>query len=66
MPGMGEPGGLPSMGSHGVGHNWSDLAATAAGTSNNTILLLGDGPQHLTSKDNWKKILKTNKKQQQK
>ena len=26
-PGMGEPGGLPSMGSHRVGHNWSDLAA---------------------------------------
>ena len=27
----GEPGGLPSMGSHRVGHNWSDLAAAAAG-----------------------------------
>ena len=27
MPGMGEPGGLPSMGSHRVGHDWSDLAA---------------------------------------
>ena len=25
--GWGEPGGLLSMGSHGVGHNWSDLAA---------------------------------------
>ena len=25
-----EPGGLPSMGSHRVGHDWSDLAATAA------------------------------------
>ena len=30
IPGMGEPGGLPSMGSHTVGHNWSDLAAAAA------------------------------------
>ena len=30
IPGMGEPGGLPSMGSHRVGHNWSDLAAVAA------------------------------------
>ena len=30
MPGTGEPGGLPSMGSHRVGHNWSDLAAAAA------------------------------------
>ena len=31
IPGMAEPGGLPSMGSHRVGHDWSDLAATAAG-----------------------------------
>ena len=30
IPGTGEPGGLPSMGSHGVGHDWSDLAAAAA------------------------------------
>ena len=30
LPGMGEPGGLPSMGSHRVGHDWSDLAAAAA------------------------------------
>ena len=29
-PGMGEPGGLPSMGLHRVGHDWSDLAAAAA------------------------------------
>ena len=28
--GMGEPGELPSMGSHRVGHDWSDLAAAAA------------------------------------
>ena len=27
IPGMGKPGGLPSMGSHRVGHDWSDLAA---------------------------------------
>ena len=30
IPGTGEPGGLPSMGSHRVGHDWSDLAAVAA------------------------------------
>ena len=30
IPGMGEPGGLPPMGSHRVGHDWSDLAAAAA------------------------------------
>ena len=29
-PGTGEPGGLLSMGSHRVGHDWSDLAAAAA------------------------------------
>ena len=30
IPGTGEPGGLPSLGSHRVGHDWSDLAAAAA------------------------------------
>ena len=30
IPGTGEPGGLPPMGSHRVGHDWSDLAAAAA------------------------------------
>ena len=30
IPGTAEPGGLPSMGSHRVGHDWSDLAAGAA------------------------------------
>ena len=29
IPGTGEPGGLPSMVSHRVGHDWSDLAAHA-------------------------------------
>ena len=32
IPGMGEPGGLLSLGSHRVGHDWSNLAvAVAAG-----------------------------------
>ena len=30
IPGTGEPGGLPSMGLHRVGHDWRDLAAAAA------------------------------------
>ena len=30
IPGTGEPGGLSSMGSHRVGHDWSNLAAAAA------------------------------------
>ena len=28
-PGTAEPGGLPSMGSHRVRHDWSDLTAAA-------------------------------------
>ena len=35
IPGTGEPGGLQSMGSHRVRHDWSDLAAAAS------IYLLG-------------------------
>ena len=34
IPGTGEPGGLPSLGSHRVGHDWSDLAAAAEGEKN--------------------------------
>ena len=30
IPGTGKPGGLPSMGSHRVGHDWSNSAAAAA------------------------------------
>ena len=33
IPGTGEPGGLLSLGSHRVGHDWSDLAAAAAAPS---------------------------------
>ena len=29
IPGMGEPGGLPCMGSHRVRHDWNDLAAAS-------------------------------------
>ena len=39
IPGTEEPGGLPSMGSHRVEHDWSDLAAAAAAqTAKVTIL----------------------------
>ena len=37
IPGAGEPGGLPSMGSHRVGHDWWDLAAAAAAYLVNSI-----------------------------
>ena len=33
IPGTGEPGGLPSMGSHRVRQDWSDLAAAEEGRS---------------------------------
>ena len=33
IPWMGEPGGLPSTGSHRVRHHWSNLAAAAVGMS---------------------------------
>ena len=36
IPGTGEPGGLPSMGLHRVGHNRSDLAAAALTCSSRT------------------------------
>ena len=29
IPGTGEPGGLSSMGSHRVGHDWSDLSSSS-------------------------------------
>ena len=37
IPEMGEPGGLPSMGSHRVGHDWSDLAAAAAAAAHQNM-----------------------------
>ena len=43
IPRTGESGGLPSMGSHRVGHDWSDLAAAAAAlgkpVSYNTVIV---------------------------
>ena len=40
IPGMEEPGGLLSMGSHRVGHDWSDLAAAAAAAAGDLLELL--------------------------
>ena len=39
IPGMAEPGGLLSMESHRVGHDWSNLAAAAAVSENQTLNL---------------------------
>ena len=43
IPGMGEPDGLPSMGSNRVGQDWSDLAAAPADYA---IKLLHPCPSH--------------------
>ena len=37
IPGTGEPGGLLSLGSHRVGHDWSDLAAAAAAAASTSV-----------------------------
>ena len=38
IPGTGEPGGLPSMGSHRVGHDSSDLAVAVVFNASTLIL----------------------------
>ena len=40
IPGVGEPGGLPSMGLHIVGHDRSNLAAAAAAATPCIIIIL--------------------------
>ena len=47
IPGMGEPGGLPSMGSHRVRHDWSDLAVAAAGWKRGLHHYLASNDKHL-------------------
>ena len=37
ISGTGEPGGLPSMGSHRVGHDWSDLALSTMHKSESEV-----------------------------
>ena len=40
IPGMVEPDGLPSIGSHSVGHNWSDLVAAAAAAAHASKVMI--------------------------
>ena len=54
IPGTAGPGGLPSMGSHRVGHDWSDLAAAAAQLIYIPIFVLG--VQHSDSIFLWNKL----------
>ena len=54
---MGEPGGLPSMGLHRVGHDWSDLAAAILHDFNleNQIQLEQSGKKMTDSEMQFKK-----------
>ena len=40
IPGTGKPGGLPSMGSHRVKHDWSDLTAALAAAKLYSVLII--------------------------
>ena len=51
IPGTGEPGGLLSMGSHRVGHDWSDLAAAVSVAARG--LLSSCGTQTYLLWDTW-------------
>ena len=55
IPGTREPGGLPSTGSHRVGHDWSDLAAATAAA----VTLRAESKEKLrNSYWKWKKRVK--------
>jgi len=51
VPGTVEPGGLPSMGSHRVGHDWSDLAVAVH--DNEIGALLGFSSKGLRRGEVW-------------
>ena len=54
IPGMGEPGGLQSLGSHRVGHDWSDsVAAAAAWEATHT-----PGATSIEIRDEWNRWVK--------
>ena len=54
IPGLGEPGGLPSMGSHRVGHDRSDLAAAAAvNTAAHTLIVDFISTENMLSLKAW-------------
>ena len=47
IPGMAEPGVLPSMGSHRVGHDWSDSVAAAAAAMAHSFIELDKAVVHV-------------------
>ena len=51
IPGTAEPGGLQSMGSHRLGHDWSNLAAAAAHASKVMLKILQAGLQQYMNQE---------------
>ena len=49
IPGTGEPGGLPSMGSHRVGHDWSDARYTNTFSDVEPTLHFWNSPPSVTA-----------------
>ena len=47
IPGMGESGGLPSVGSHRVRHDRSDLAAAAAAAAAAVVVVVLQSLSHV-------------------
>ena len=56
ISGTEEPGGLPSMGWHRVGHDWSDLAAAANILNSQGIYNKYKASIQKTIKYNWQKL----------
>ena len=55
IPETGEPGGLPSMGLHRVGHDCSDLAAAAAVNLSKGICILQYHPNVMSATETGRK-----------
>ena len=74
IPGTREPGGLPSMGSHRVGHDWSDSAAAGsfqagikiAGRNINNLRCADDTTLVAESEEELKSLLMTVKEESEK
>ena len=53
IPGTGQPGGLPSVGSHRVGHDWSNLAAAAVAALRTSIGAPSPHWKHMAELKSW-------------
>ena len=54
IPGTGQPDGLPSMGSHRVGHNWSDLAAGSVKAMVFPVVMYGCESWAIKKAESWR------------